>query len=111
MFQHTAARRRLENLLLRRNVLFVFQHTAARRRLGAQLLVKPYQDKFQHTAARRRLADNLHPDTRFWHCFNTQPPEGGWDGYKVLADFERLFQHTAARRRLGHWQAFGFRVM
>ena len=34
-------------------------------------------------------------------CFNTQPPEGGW-----LPAFVRLriscgFQHTAARRRLG----------
>ena len=38
--------------------------------------------------------------TGFHRCFNTQPPEGGW----VLCRLKRLnkvlFQHTAARRRL-----------
>ena len=34
-------------------------------------------------------------------CFNTQPPEGGWN-YKIFATLsELMFQHTAARRRLG----------
>ena len=34
---------------------------------------------FQHTAARRRLGVN-HLLKRLWkHCFNTQPPEGGWN--------------------------------
>ncbi len=54
-----------------------FQHTAARRRL-----VKPLSDglkfvMFQHTAARRRL-DGQHQKRHIHHCFNTQPPEGGW---------------------------------
>ena len=35
------------------------------------------------------------------HCFNTQPPEGGWHGYTVTASDADEFQHTAARRRLG----------
>ena len=76
---------------------------------------------FQHTAARRRLESKtllLLP----YPCFNTQPPEGGWDGLDLSADNETIvsthsrpkaagpvigvqysmqeFQHTAARRRL-----------
>ena len=35
--------------------------------------------KFQHTAARRRLGDNQTKSLLIC-CFNTQPPEGGWDG-------------------------------
>ena len=34
-------------------------------------------------------------------CFNTQPPEGGWQGYTVGYAEYTGFQHTAARRRLG----------
>ena len=55
MFQHTAARRRLEPILYQLSWPNQFQHTAARRRLvqlvfnGFDLLL------FQHTAARRRL--------------------------------------------------------
>ena len=35
---------------------------------------------FQHTAARRRLVPLLSRPNVIWICFNTQPPEGGWDG-------------------------------
>ena len=37
---------------------------------------------FQHTAARRRL-DNARPRTKQPLCFNTQPPEGGWEWEKL----------------------------
>ena len=30
------------------------------------------------------------------YCFNTQPPEGGWDMDGVYMIVEILFQHTAA---------------
>ena len=57
---------------------FLFQHTAARRRLQ-NVYNKPdnYNGGFQHTAARRRLrkACSLWSNAR--QCFNTQPPEGG----------------------------------
>ena len=58
LFQHTAARRRLDLP----NVLFfshsaLFQHTAARRRLVANDSALTDDDLFQHTAARRRLAE------------------------------------------------------
>ena len=56
MFQHTAARRRLEN--------------KNHRGVGALL--------FQHTAARRRLVLILMISDSAMNCFNTQPPEGGW---------------------------------
>ena len=35
-------------------------------------------------------------------CFNTQPPEGGWEAFVLNTSNDSEFQHTAARRRLGH---------
>ena len=32
--------------------------------------------------------------------FNTQPPEGGWDGKDDPKPDDKPFQHAAARRRL-----------
>ena len=54
-FQHTAARRRLQALLLYPKILTMFQHTAARRRLHLYFIQSRKFVKFQHTAARRRL--------------------------------------------------------
>ena len=34
-------------------------------------------------------------------CFNTQPPEGGWDSLSSRGAGWTKFQHAAARRRLG----------
>ena len=34
--------------------------------------------RFQHTAARRRLGLAFRPSAKDRRCFNTQPPEGGW---------------------------------
>ena len=77
-FQHTAARRRLVSKLLRSVRLWSFQHTAARRRLGLGRTPCGLQPvRFQHTAARRRL-EHLERNRPILHCFNTQPPEGGW---------------------------------
>ena len=77
--------------------------------------------RFQHTAARRRLTGckrslffcwvsthsrpkaagpSILPPKACCCSFNTQPPEGGWDGESV-AQVAFWFQHTAARRRLG----------
>ena len=77
MFQHTAARRRLDVSTASIFANTLFQHTAARRRLVRQKYSQAAQILFQHTAARRRLEISLliiKPS----HCFNTQPPEGGW---------------------------------
>ena len=55
MFQHTAARRRLQLEIKLVLGLNLFQHTAARRRLQNGLISISKADLFQHTAARRRL--------------------------------------------------------
>ena len=47
-------------------------------------------------AGSKRQASRLRP-----LCFNTQPPEGGWDVFAAVMDVSGLFQHAAARRRLG----------
>ena len=77
MFQHTAARRRLDVLELWQKHYRRFQHTAARRRLAAPNTDNKAAVLFQHTAARRRL---VYP----WFS---------------IIKYEE-FQHTAARRRL-----------
>ena len=77
MFQHTAARRRLLNIPVKRQASFMFQHTAARRRLHRKIDKCAQEDEFQHTAARRRLPFSA-----------------------VFSNINGLFQHTAARRRL-----------
>ena len=100
-FQHTAARRRLELQFDRTFVFVMFQHTAARRRLADSLLVVRQVTKFQHTAARRRLGILPISAADGTFGFNTQPPEGGWEFWRVRDLFNQKFQHTAARRRLG----------
>ena len=77
-FQHTAARRRLANVMTLSTKLTKFQHTAARRRLVGVWADNFEAMAFQHTAARRRLGYYF-PSKH--HC--------------------QSFQHTAARRRLG----------
>ena len=57
MFQHTAARRRLDTRALPYYASREFQHTAARRRLEQPLELSMTPEEFQHTAARRRLAE------------------------------------------------------
>ena len=55
-FQHTAARRRLDQILRTFAAKTEFQHTAARRRLALVACVdRLVKTVFQHTAARRRL--------------------------------------------------------
>ena len=49
-------------------------------------LYKRPVNKFQHTAARRRLARRRHVAVWCEHCFNTQPPEGGWGTFKIPAN-------------------------
>ena len=54
----------------------MFQHTAARRRLQQRPGWAQRLKEFQHTAARRRLP-TIVDYPHFRKCFNTQPPEGG----------------------------------
>ena len=101
-FQHTAARRRLAALtakqgkqpvsfntqppeggwlkpLMDEAIAEMFQHTAARRRLVSFRAYCFNPLWFQHTAARRRLVERMRGDAEASRCFNTQPPEGGWN--------------------------------
>ncbi len=57
----------------------MFQLTAARRRLANLLTFNgSHRRKFQLTAARRRLGLARRSIGRTFFCFNSQPPEGGW---------------------------------
>ncbi len=91
-----------DSFLSQSSVLWSFQHTAARRRLGPPEFCFRKPKPFQHTAARRRLGHAKYrvcsfsgvsthsrpkaaglptpPNPNKVVCFNTQPPEGGWDG-------------------------------
>ena len=103
-------------------LFFKFQLTAARRRLHICDIITTAHDLFQLTAARRRLRINgeirqrcNHVSThsrskaaagwvshqrRAWHCFNSQPLEGGCDFRQPFGNADGGFQLTAARRRL-----------
>ena len=78
----------------------LFQHTAARRRLELKAIKARNQSLFQHTAARRRLDGKRFYNSFYKRCFNTQPPEGGWESIALSLVTIGMFQHTAARRRL-----------
>ena len=100
----------------------VFQHTAARRRLESISYVAMRDSAVSthsrpkaagHTIPRRRLqmrCFNTQPPEGGWKAknwllpqlcgFNTQPPEGGWGKSQEQLQIMDLFQHTAARRRL-----------
>ena len=121
VFQHTAARRRLENTGVTHITTITFQHTAARRRLAISLRFFSSESRFQHTAARRRLGRkcnqaqspqpvsthsrpkaaghedivvvNLNPVST-----HSRPKAAGED--VALSKVSEQFQHTAARRRL-----------
>ena len=78
-----------------------FQHTAARRRLVA-VCGKNCQSLPVSTHSRPKAAGSwLKRFFKRKNCFNTQPPEGGWEWIKEARKHIGLFQHTAARRRLG----------
>ena len=77
-FQHTAARRRLEQCYgndERLCVVSTHSRPKAAGRFGDFAVFVKY--RFQHTAARRRLGQQA---VKFQDGsgFNTQPPEGGW---------------------------------
>ena len=93
MFQHTAARRRLENMFGLIKSTTRFQHTAARRRLVPFMSMPNPIFAFQHTAARRRLDEKVF-ELRGYFGFNTQPPEGGWVGRLWLFQRQSVSTHS-----------------
>ena len=79
----------------------MFQHTAARRRL--ELWDSELTNlALVSTHSRPKAAGASHSSHKSMRSgFNTQPPEGGWASNRKVSDDCLWFQHTAARRRLG----------
>ena len=78
VFQHTAARRRLEALANKNRSKHRFQHTAARRRLGRRSrLGNNLETVSTHSRPKAAGPTNRKP-SQTTDSFNTQPPEGGW---------------------------------
>ena len=122
MFQHTAARRRLQYKNYGDNLASLFQHTAARRRLPESELLAIQQQAVSTHSRPKAAAIILGRCGSIVHSFNTQPPKGGCSTTKsaeikndcfntqppeggCFHKLKRLtgitmFQHTAARRRL-----------
>ena len=99
-FQHTAAQRRLGGCGKSGRGVWLFQHTAARRRLGRRRQLGSLRCRFQHTAAQRRLGPNPGLGGLIWPFQHTAARRRL--GKKSIP-FRPMwsFQHTAARRRLG----------
>ena len=102
-FQHTAARRRLNGLMVWHSSTTMFQHTAARRRLTVSGHAGVRAVEFQHTAARRRLNSfSMTPWANVFVSTHSRPKAADYI-ISAVALFDCVFQHTAARRRLT-WQ-------
>ena len=99
LFQHTAARRRLDVIPVNFGTVNRFQHTAARRRLGQCSLIRRCLLLFQHTAARRRLGTKHDIFFLFLHVSTHSRPKAAGPHQQPSRPWQR-FQHTAARRRL-----------
>ena len=101
MFQHTAARRRLDFHAFFLVRIKRFQHTAARRRLAGLTALLHSATRFQHTAARRRLGHAQTAKPADDGGFNTQPPEGGWNAnrrYSIRCNVSTHSRPKAAGR-------------
>ena len=77
-FQHTAARRRLDDCSIQFVDLIAVSTHSRPKAAGKNCLSWSVSLRFQHTAARRRLAFRRKRQPLSICGFNTQPPEGGW---------------------------------
>ena len=124
MFQHTAARRRLDRtkhtngtpncfntqppeggwciFAYMNTIPKLFQHTAARRRLAACLFHKRGRIWFQHTAARRRLVSSCaHRHRRIQVSTHSRPKAAGPRGF-VRVGFLNLVSTHSRPKAAGH---------
>ena len=121
LFQHTAARRRLEENTITFGVFqLVSTHSRPKAAGQSTSITQPFYKVSTHSRPKAAGADTV---DIYGHLrgFNTQPPEGGWNNADngffrifvsthsrpkaagaVLAALtsSSTFQHTAARRRL-----------
>ena len=101
MFQHTAARRRLDvqKLAFHRSMIVSTHSRPKAAGLGLELSLE--LSLVVSTHSRPKAAGFLLFFAGFCNQgFNTQPPEGGWHFFRQMPIFPVWFQHTAARRRL-----------
>ena len=100
-FQHTAARRRLDDWLCAGfRVLVVSTHS--RPKAAGQVWDSYLRGDVVSTHSRPKAAGTgRFQSVLLKRSFNTQPPEGGWMQFLDTVLPPRWFQHTAARRRLG----------
>ena len=104
LFQHTAARRRLDVSNVHISLSKMFQHTAARRRLGAGVRLRLLEHEVS-THSRPKAAGICATSALFRLQVSTHSrPKAAGCGLGRAGTFGR-FQHTAARRRLA---LFGF---
>ena len=83
-FQHTATRRWLDTKEWVDNVRQIVSTHSHPKVAGAPYRISRFRSKFQHTATRRWLGLPPQPPPLVLLCFNTQPPEGGWDEATLL---------------------------
>ncbi|HHK6036633.1 hypothetical protein HMPREF2797_09450 [Neisseria sp. HMSC061E12] len=74
----------------------MFQHTAARRRLDDNVFPEYHQRRVSTHSRREGGWHKLLAVLSMQMGFNTQPPEGGWVRPTQFAGTAYLFQHTAA---------------
>ena len=122
VFQHTAARRRLDDTQHVQQVSELVS-THSRPKAAGPHFAKPRSSVSVSTHSRPKAAGLIgllglagipvsthsrpkaagkfkkHACGR-WAGFNTQPPEGGWEETAMITSDLLRFQHTAARRRL-----------
>ena len=94
MFQHTAARRRLQILEytgFKGNVVSTHSRPKA---AASGIKSTALTTTFQHTAARRRLRIRLCQIKQRFASFNTQPPEGGCADFTTLGLVEGVSTHS-----------------
>ena len=100
LFQHTAARRRLQLVHYKLERCELFQHTAAWRRLPVAKSVNQLKGMVSTHSRVEAAARGFNALAIRYYCFNTQPRGGGCYPKALAADLIALFQHTAAWRRL-----------
>ena len=100
LFQHTATRRWLPTMTVRRRYFPLFQHTATRRWLPTyRKIISAFYEVSTHShpkVAALGILAGIVPTK----SFNTQPPEGGCRATSAMPFVSQLFQHTATRRWL-----------
>ena len=100
VFQHTAARRRLEYAEDESHNYGWFQHTAARRRLGPNgKLVGQVKAVSTHSRPKAAGFPECDQNQPFKVSTHSRPKAAGQQLISGLQN--QMFQHTAARRRLG----------